>query len=184
MEYVHPHMLPNGEQAAMDRKLVTRRTTAIEDTDLQYVAGDLVTVVDSAGAATEDGLVKYTGSSLGRVGIAGRDWSQPFAKQYFLDKGEPVELIPEANEFVFSYQGATAVGTDHTFTAADKLAVEQGAVRNAEFDATAGVKCVTIRGGSGTANVIQVRLLRIFDGEVGDTNVRVVGRIERASLLS
>lgn len=175
MEYIVPHMLPNGEQPAMDFKRVTRDTAGVDGTDLEYVEGDLVV----AGAG---GLTRYTAAALGLVGLAGRDYDQPFAKQYFLDAGEPVNLIPEANEFVFSYQGAAADGASHTFAAADLLAVEQGATRDAVFNATE--KAATIRGTSGTANTIQVKLLRVYSGAVGDTNVQVVGRIVRASLMS
>lgn len=173
MDYVFPHMLPNGEQEAMGFKRVSRDAALAAAS--QYVEGDLV-------VALAGGLAKYTAANLGRIGLAGRDYVQDFAKQYWLDAGEPVNLIADENEFVFSYQGATADGSSHTFAAADLLAVEQGVTRDAVFNATE--LCPTIRGTSGTANTIQVRLLRVYSGEVGDTNVQVVGRIERASLMS
>lgn len=175
MDYVHPHMLPNGEQPAMDFKRVTRDSAGVAGTDLEYVEGDLVV----AGA---DGLTKYTNAALGLVGLAGRDYVQGFAKQYWLDAGEPVNLIPDQNEFVMSYQNSAADGADYTFLAADLLAVEQGATRDATFNATE--KAVTVRAASGTADTVQVRLLRVFSGAVGDTNVQVVVRILRTSLMS
>lgn len=175
MEYVHPHMLPNGDQQAMDFKRVTRDAAGVEGTDSEYVEGDLVV----AGAG---GLVKYTDTNLGKVGLAGRNYVQPFALDYWLERGEPVNLIPDDNEFVASYQNDALDGADYTFLAADLLAVEQGAVRDLVFNATE--KCATIRDSSGTASTVQVKLLRLFRGGVGDDNVQVVVRIERDSLMS
>lgn len=174
MDYIHPHFLPNGEQPAMEMKRVPR-DPALGGTTEEYVEGDLAVV----GA---NGLSKYTDTALGLVGLAGADWAQPYAKQYFLDRGVVVNLIPEANEFVFTYQGAAADGADHVFTAADLLAVQQGEIRDVIFNTTE--ECATVRDSTGTANTIQVQLRAVYSGAVGDTNVQVVGRIVRASLLS
>jgi hypothetical protein len=157
MNYVQPYALPDGSEEARD---------------------EIFAVYDDPA----DGTVKKWNAPVAnnKLGLAASKWLQPFAKSYYLDN-VPVNIIEQENYFVFSYQGATADGSDHTATAAEIAAMLAGEVRDLHFNGTE--KCATLADTVGTANTPQVKMIRAFKGAAGDTNVQVLARISVDWLL-
>jgi len=177
--YVHPYLLPDGEEEAADEIL------GVYDSALSgdgvYVEGDLVTISPTTGK-----VMKWIAPGAGLLlGLANQKYDQPFAKQYFLDFGVPINILDQENYFVFTYQaaslGAVADGSDALFDASDLAAVQGGATRDLQFNATE--KAITIADSVGTANTPQVKMIRAYKGGVGDSNVQVLARIQLAWLL-
>lgn len=171
MNYVHPFMLPDGTEEAMDEVLLPYDSTLAAGD--QYVEGDLVTMDPTD---TPPACKKWTTAAANsKLALVGQKFSQPFAKQYFLDFGVPVNIVEQENYFVFSYQDATADGSDHAATAANIAAIQAGEIRDLGYNATEG--CITIRDSSGTANTPQVKMIRVYKGAAGDNNIQVLARI-------
>ena len=171
MRYVVPHMLVDGDREAMDFAMTPGSYDSTLTGDAQYKEGDLVIV--NAGKVSR--AVSATAATLAaqELFLAGADWSQPFAKQYLLDTGVPLNVIPQRNLFVMTYRGNAAAGADYTFLAADLQAVQAHARREIAFDTVE--KCLVIT--SGTSNP-KVTLQRMFRGAVGDTNVQIVVKLD------
>lgn len=178
--YVHPYQLPDGQEHAMDEGRGVYDSTLTGDG--VYVEGDLVVVSPTTG-----NVQKWIAPGAGLLlALAGADWSQPFAKQYWLDDGVVLNKIKKVNYFVFTYQAAggaaVADGSNAAFDATDLALVQGGDVRDIHFNATE--KCITIADTSGTANNPQVQLIDTYRGGVGDSNVQVLARIQDSWLLS
>jgi hypothetical protein len=126
--------------------------------DQRYGIGDLVTIRSGKVVRSVEGT---TASVIEKLAIAGQPWSMPKALTYFYAKGVPLNRIDPRDEWVFTLTG--------TFDA-----TLQGIVANAKqvdllFDTTN--KVLTVRNAT---NSVTVKLLRVFEGEAGDTNVSVV----------
>lgn len=171
MNYVHPFMLVDGDKEAMEFDLTSGSYDASLATGSQYVEGDIVFVdagkvkkVTSVTAATVAGYNLY---------LAGADYSQPFAKQYLLDAGVPLNVIPRRNRFVMTYRGNVGAGADYAFAAGDLQAVQARAKREIAYDTTEECLVVT----NGTSNP-KCTLLGVFKGGVGDNNVQVIVQLD------
>jgi hypothetical protein len=182
-DVIHPFYLVNGELPAMEFRRANY-DSALAGDDI-YEQGDLVTVT---GGSVIRSRATAAASVTGLI-LSGQDWDQkdlppadPNAGanelHWFLKRGVPLNEIPEQNEFVFTYQGATADGTDHVFAQADLDAVMSGAKREILWNATE--KSYTVRAGTTTP---AVQLKRVFRGGVDDKNVMVVARILEGALL-
>lgn len=176
MNYIVPHYLVNGDQEAMDQVFITDGYDDTHTGTEVYVEGDLVEVV--AGLVRRS--AQTTPANVGQLFLAGANWDQPFALTRGTQKTRtirdvPLNIIPTDNEFVMTYQGNAADGADYTFLAADLQAVQANERRELDFNSDATVEAYTVR--SGTTNPA-VTLLRVFKGEVGDTNVQVVVRLD------
>ncbi len=159
-------MLVDGDREAME----FRRAGYDDDlTELsRYVEGDLVSV--ASGEVLKS--VITTPANILPLYIAGQDWDQPFALPYFEERGVPLNVIPQKNLFVMTYQGATANGTPHEFVTADLNAVRGGARREIVYNTVE--RCYTVRAGATNPTV---QLVDVHKGAVGDTNVQVIVRI-------
>jgi len=177
MEYTHPFALPDGSEEARDELFLPYDSTLAAGD--QYEEGDLVTL-DPADATPA--VKKWTAAAANsKLALAGAKFDQPYAKQYWLDEGVTINLIQQENYFIFTYQGATADGSDHEATAADIAAVQAGEVRDLKYNATE--ECITLRDSSGTANTPQAKMVRVYKGGVGDNNIRVLARISTDWLM-
>jgi len=168
MDPVHPYMLVDGDQEAME---FARWPGTYDDThtgDEIYEEGDLVFINSSGKVAKAASATAATVAAM-QLYLAGQSWDQPFAKQYLLDKGVPLNVIPKRNRFVFTYTGNASAGVPYTFAAGDLLAVQQGAAKEILFDATYGMLVVR----SSTTNPKCI-LKGVFKGGVNDANVRVL----------
>lgn len=128
--------------------------------DNQYGIGDIVTtrsgkVVRSVEASTA--------ANVEKLAIAGQPWSMPKALPYFYDRGVPLNRIRPEDEWVMTLAGVYATTILAHVVENDSLDVL--------FDASADAKALTIRSAT---NSPTVKVLRLFQGEAGDTNVRVV----------
>jgi len=180
MNYAFPYLLPDGQQPAMDELLAKYDSTLVGDN--VYVEGDLITISAATGIVT-----KYNAVAAGSLlGLAGADWSQPFAKPYWLSEGVVINCLHRTHYMVFSYQaangGAVADGADALFAAADLAAIQAGAIRDLVFNATE--KCLTLRDTVATLNTPQAQMISVYKGIVGDNNVQVLARIQDSFLLS
>lgn len=135
--------------------------------DAQYAIGDLVTV---AADVVEREAEPTTASGITKLAIAGQPWSMPKALAYFLERGVPLNRIRPTDEWVLTLTGlydATLQGLVNSKDSLDVL-----------FDATE--KALTIRNATTSPTV---KILRVFEGEPGDTNVRVVVNFLEGKLL-
>lgn len=134
-----------------------------------YEHGDLVEV-DTSGQLQK--CTQTVPASIGRLGFAASDYSlsplDATRHKYQTTRGEPIDVLPREHTIVMTFQGATADGSNHEFVEADADAVRRQVEREIVFNATE--KVLTIRNGSTNPNV---RLKRIHEGAVGDSNVRV-----------
>lgn len=170
MNIVHPFALVNGDQEARGQKYVPGTYDDTLTGDSIYREGDLVSV--ASGKVLKS--IITTPANVLPLYLAGADWAQPFAKDYLLAQGVPLNVIFRDNLFVMTWQDASADGTPDELQAADKQAILQGARREIKFNADASAKCFTIR--DGTTNP-QVQLVDLFKGDVGDVNVQVIVRL-------
>lgn len=167
-EYTHPFMLVDGDREAMEQRFDegTYETGLAEAN--QYVEGDLVAFV--SGKVRKS--VVTTPANITPLFFAGQDYVQPFALQYWEDRGVPLNVIPQKNYVVFTYQDDAPDDDDHEFAAADLQAVLAGSRRELVYNTDEG--CYTIRDGSTNPTV---QLVAVHKGEVGDDNVQVIARI-------
>lgn len=179
MQYVHPFPILDGDREAMEFAMNPGSYNPSLATAAQYQEGDLVTV-DSNGQVAKATPTTATAAAAAELFEAGADYHQPFAMQYLLDRGVPLNVIPQRNQYVMTYQGDAIDGADFTLSAGNlpalKTAVAQHARRDVIYNATEG--CLTVRNTS-SANS-KVTLLGFFGEEPqeGDTNPRVIVRID------
>jgi len=176
LNYVVPHMLVDGDREAMEQVFIEDGYDDTHTGDEIYVEGDLVEV--ATGKVRRS--AQTTPANVGQLFLAGANWAQPFA----LTRGTqttrtirdvPLNIIPDENTFVMTYQGNAADGANYVFLTADLQACQARARREIDFNATE--KAYTVR--SGTTNPA-VTLLGVFKGEVGDSNVQVLVRLDPA----
>jgi hypothetical protein len=136
--------------------------------DARYRLGDLVTTRAAAGVARS--VEDTTASVVEKLAIAGQDWSMPKAFPYFLARGVPLNRIDRRDEWVFTLQGE--YDTDA------QALVKANAALDVLFNATE--KALTVREATASPTV---KVLRVFEGEAGDTNVRVVVNFIEGKLL-
>lgn len=176
MDYTHPFMLVDGDKEAMEFSMVPGSYDTTLTNDHIYLEGELVEL--NSGKVRK--CTANATSAVGQLFIAGADWSQPFAKQYLLDTGVPLNVIPRRNRFVFTYRGNTNAGAgpepaDHTFAAGDLQAVQARGRVGLVFDAYA--KCLVAVTESTAANQ-RATLVGVFKGDVGDDNVQVIVQLD------
>ncbi len=140
----------------------------------QYSIGDLVEI---NGSGNVQKCTQTTPANILPLGVVSTDFSvsplDSTRHAYWTDRGVPVDTLPERHVVVFTYQDATADGSDDTFQTADLASVRSQEQRELIFNATENV--LTIRDGTTNPNV---QMLYVVEGgEVGDTNVRVACRI-------
>jgi hypothetical protein len=136
--------------------------------DEVYVIGDLVQTAPNG--VVVRAAEPTTASVITNLAIAGQDWSMPKAFPYFFDRGVPLNRIDRRDEWVFTLAGAYD-GTLQALVA-----------RNAQLDIlfNATEKALTVRNATASP---AVKLLRVFEGVAGDTNVRVVVNFLESKLL-
>ena len=165
-EYVVPYPILSA-RVSMGRARLQRNSALSGDS--VYVQGDLVES-DSSGQAQK--CTQTTPASIGRLAFASTNFSlaplDATRHAYQTTRGEPVDVLPKEHTLVFTYQGSTADGSDHVFTEADADAVRRQLNRELIYNTSEDV--LTIRNTSSNPNV---RLKRIHEGVVGDSNVRV-----------
>lgn len=173
MAYVVPHMIVDGDQEAMEQVFVEDGYNAALTGDDVYVEGDLVQV--TTGKVLRSQIT--VAANVPPLFLAGANHAQPFgitrgtqSTRTIVDV--PLNVIPDKNVFVMTYQGNAADGADYTFLSADLQAVQARGQREIVWNDTE--KCYTIR--NGTTNPA-VTLLGVFKGEVGDTNVELLVRL-------
>lgn len=176
MDYTHPFMLVDGDQAAMEFVMTPGSYDNTLTGDNVYLEGDLVEV--NAGKVRK--CTASTTSAVGQLFIAGADHAQPFAFPYLLDRGVPLNVIPRRNRFVMTYRGNTQAGAgpepaDHTFTSSDMQAVQARGRVGLVFDPYA--KCLVAVTES-TASNQRATLVGVFKGGVGDDNVQVIVQLD------
>lgn len=135
--------------------------------DEQYVIGDLV---ETPNGTVVRAIEDTTASAITNLAVVGQDWSMPKAFPYFYDRGVPLNRIDRRDEWVFTLAGeydATLQGLVATNAQLDIL-----------FDAVE--KALTVRNATTSP---AVKLLRVFEGVAGDTNVRVVVNFLESKLL-
>lgn len=169
MEYTHPFMLVDGDKEAMEFSRIPGSYAANLTGDDIYLEGDLVEL----NAGTVRKCTTTTAANVGQLFLAGADYVQPFAFDYYRDAGVPLNVIPRRNRFVMTYRGSAAAGADYEFLAADKQAVQARARREIVFDTTE--KCLVVTNGTSNA---RCTLLGIFKGDVGDNNVQVIVQLD------
>lgn len=181
-DYIHPYMMVDGEVPAPDFSRADYDDAIVKDSAQEYEQADLVYV--PAGSTKVQKCATAVAAEVTGLALAGADWHQPHLPpadpreeaagllHWFLRRGVPLNHIPIKNEFVFSYQGDAADGADKAFAAADEQAVKGAAQRDLVFNASEG--CLTVRSTSASP---AVQLIRVLQGVVGDSNVRVVARI-------
>jgi len=170
MKSIQPFMLVDGDREAMEFQMEpgTYDSSPLTGPSI-YVEGDLVEV--ASGKVKKS--TQTTPANVPELFLAGADYVQPFAKDYLLDAGVPLNVIPSRNQFVMTYKADKASGTAHTFATADFNAVVSHARREIQYQAEALGYVVT----NGTSNP-KVTLLGIFKGAVGDDNVQVIVRLD------
>jgi hypothetical protein len=178
LNYIVPHMIVDGDQPAMDQVMVEAGYDSTLTGNAIYVEGDLVEVVTGKVRRS----AQTTPANVPALFLAGANHAQPFAitrngqsTRTIVDV--PLNVIPDKNEFVMTYQGNAADGANYVFLAADLQAVQARARREIDFNDDATVKAYTVR--SGTTNPA-VTLLGVFKGAVGDSNVQVLVRLDPA----
>ena len=171
--FVVPHMIVDGDQEAMEQVLVAAGYDDTLTGDDVYVEGDLVEVV--AGKVERSQIT--TAANVPALFLAGADHAQPFG----LTRGTQttavitdvmLNVIPDKNVFVMTLQDDSADGAPHIFTTADLQAIRVRTKREIIWNDTE--KCYTVR--NGTTNPA-VTLLGVFKGEVDDSNVQVLVRL-------
>lgn len=170
MAEIYDYVVPYPVLSARDSmgRARAQRNAALSG-DSVYERGDLVEV-DASGQLQK--CTQTVPASIGRLGFAATDFDlsplDATRHAYQTTRGEPIEVLPREHTVVLTFQGATANGSNHQFTEADADAVRQQAQREIVFNGTE--KVLTIRAGTTNPNV---RLKRVHEGEVGDSNVRV-----------
>lgn len=171
--FVVPHMIVNGDQEAMEQVFIEAGYDSTLTGDDVYVEGDLVEV--SGGKVLRS--QQATPANVPSLFLAGANHAQPFA----LTRGTqltrtivdvPLNVIPDDNVFVMTYQDEVADGVAKVFAAADLQAIQARTKREIAWNDTE--KCYTVR--SGVTNPA-VTLLGVFKGEVDDSNVQVLVRL-------
>ena len=176
LNVVVPHMLVDGDREAMEQAFIVDGYDDTLTGDDVYVEADLVEVASGLVLRSQ----QATPANVPALFLAGADWSQPFALTRGSQKTRtirdvPLNVIPDKNMFVMTYQDGTADGTAHEFLAADLQSVQARERREIAWNDTE--KCYTVR--DGTTNPT-VTLLGVFKGEVGDSNVQVLVRLDPA----
>ena len=176
MEYTHPFMLVDGDKEAMEFSRIPGSYAANLIGNDVYLEGDLVEL----NAGTVRKCTAATTAAVGQLFLAGADYVQPFAFDYYKDAGVPLNVIPRRNRFVFTYRGNTAAGAgplpaNHTFASGDKQAVQARGRVGIVFDPHA--KCLVAVTESTAANQ-RGTLVGIFKGDVGDDNVQVIVQLD------
>lgn len=176
-EYVHPFPILDGDREAMEFELNSgsyNATLPTGPTGGRYVEGDLVTVDPSTGMVAK--VVATAGATVAAQAFfeAGADWDQPFALPYLLDRGVPLNVIPQRNMYVMTYRGNASAGDDYALTSGDIAAFRTQPAREVVYDAVEGCLVVT----NGTSNP-KVTILGLFgeNPKAGDINPRVIVRI-------
>lgn len=111
-----------------------------------------------------------TASVITNLAVAGQDWSMPKAFAYFFARGVPLNRIDRRDEWVMTLTGL--------FNPTLEALVAANAQVDILFDATE--KALTVRNATTSP---AVKLLRVFEGVAGDTNVRVVVNFLESKLL-
>lgn len=163
--FIHPSPLNN--RPGSRRKVEAFRNSGLTGTAI-YKYGDLATL--SSGNTTR--LVEATPANIANVLIAAHDWTNPptVGKLYN-------ELIHQDDEFIATFQGGEADGSDGVFDAAAFTLVKQQTAVEMDYNATEDK--MTVR--EGTTNPT-VKLLRVFKGGVGVANTIVVVKFLPARL--
>lgn len=181
-EYVHPFPILDGDREAMEFELNEgsyNATLPTGPTGGRYVEGDLVTVDPSTGMVAK--VVATAGATVAAQAFfeAGADWDQPFALPYLLERGVPLNVIPQRNMYVMTYRGNAAVGAgpepaDYTLTSGDIAAFRTQPQHEVVYDPWAECLVVT----NGTTNP-KVTILGLYgeNPKAGDINPRVIVRI-------
>lgn len=171
--FVVPHMIVDGDQEAMEQVLVADGYDATLTGDDVYVEGDLVQV--TSGKVLRSQIT--VAANVPALFLAGADHDQPFG----LTRGTQttavitdvhLNVIPDKNVFVMTLQDDSADGAPHVFTAADLQATRARIKREVIWNDVE--KCYTVR--NGTTNPTAT-LLGVFKGEVDDSNVQVLVRL-------
>lgn len=176
-EYVHPFPILDGDREAMEFELNNGSYNAslpTGPTGGRYVEGDLVTVDPSTGMVAK--VVATAGATVAAQAFfeAGADWDQPFALPYLLDRGVPLNVIPQRNQYVMTYRGNAGAGANYTLTSGDIAAFRTQPAREVVYDTAEGCLVVT----NGTSNP-KVTILGLYgeNPQAGDINPRVIVRI-------
>ena len=170
MDVIKPHMLVDGDLEAMEFARWPGTYDSTHTGNEIYEEGDLVLVDANGKVARAAGNAANTAAA--KLYLAGQSWDQPFALDYLLAKGVPLNEIPKRNRFVFTLQGDAADGADSALVAGDILDVQQGAARDIAWNDTA--KALTVRDTSATPKCILKGFFKPVNPEAGDLNVRVL----------
>lgn len=135
--------------------------------DARYVITDLVTVAADVVARSAE---PTTASVITKLAVAGQSWSMPKALPYFFARGVPLNRIDRRDEWVFTLAGLFNPTLEGLVTSKDSLDVLFNAAE----------KALTVRNATSSPTV---KLLRVFKGEPGDTNVQVVVNFLEGKLL-
>lgn len=185
MDVTYPYFLVIGDKPAPEFERADWDSTITRGDATEYVQGDLV-YVTSGGKVNRAVAVA---ASMPKVALAGQDWYQPNlppadpsaasgATHWFLERGVPLNRIdPDSHVAVFTYKGATADGTAHTFLTADRQLVLAHTQVALKYDSVE--LCYVL---SATTTNPNVEMLHVEMGEVGDDNVRIACRILPAYL--
>lgn len=171
--FVVPFMIVDGDQEAMEQVFIEDGYDDTLTGDDVYVEGDLVQI--AAGKVIRS--QQATPANVPSLFLAGADHAQAFGITRGTQKSRtiedvPLNVIPDKNVFVMTYQDDAADGAAKEFEAADLIAVQSRLKREIAWNDTE--KCYTVR--DGVTNPA-VTLLGVFKGAVGDSNVQVLVRL-------
>lgn len=142
--------------------------------DLTHEGDEIYRIGDLVQTAPNGVVVRAaeptTASAITNLAIAGQDWSMLKAFPYFLARGVPLNRIDRRDEWVMTLAGE--------YGSTLQALVAANAQVDILFDATE--KALTARNAT---NSPAVKLLRVFEGVAGDTNVRVVVNFLESKLL-
>lgn len=134
----------------------------------RYRIGDLVTTRDDAGVARAVNVAVPANND--KLAVAGQDWSMPRAYPYFFNRGVPLNRIDRRDEWVMTLAGL------YNQALADDIVINPNL--DVLFDAVA--ETLTVRNAAVSPTV---KVLRVFEGVIGDENVRVVVNFLENKLL-
>jgi hypothetical protein len=170
-QYVAPHPLLNPREP-MGRGRGGWNPTA--SAAQQWERGDLVEVNATTGFVNK--CVQTTPANILRLAFAAAPYDigplDTTRYGYYTDRGVPLDALRDGHLVVFTYQDATADGSDDVFQEGDLAAVRAQASRELKYNTAEEV--LTIRNGSTNPNV---KMKYVFRGEPGDSNVQVACEI-------
>lgn len=166
LDYVVPFFLLNPRES-MGRTRGGYDESLAEGSRFKF--GDLVEIV--SGDVIK--CVRTTPANITPLGVAGQDWDQRrFAFDYWKENGIPVETFPKRHIAIFTFQHDANNNANHEFAAANLNSVRANESRELAYNDEVDV--LTIR--NGTTNPA-VKMLYVFRGGVGDSNVQVACEI-------